>query len=391
MTTKVDVREYATAVARYGLPGAEAPPALDDDAWSLALATLGEEKIIGIAMAAADAGWLPVKDQQYQQLVDRHRTAMVWCLALERRLLEMSETFDSEGIDFIVLKGPALAHTVYPDPSWRTFNDLDLLVRTSQWEGACRVLAEVFGWRRRLPEPRPGFDVRFGKAAVFTTESGQQIDLHRNLAQGPFGIRITPEGLVRSASRFTIADGSFGRLNNTGLFLHACIHAVLGDAKPNAQQLRDISATALSEDLDGTLLRDWTRAWRLTGVVARAVSMATAWQKDALPPRSALLRFEYPSRTERRLLDAHIGSRRQRLPLATVRTIPGLRPRMAYIAARIFPSEAFLRARTSRSGMGARVSRIVAYAFSLRNSRSDALRAGVTLDSAQRRGTQVRR
>ena len=120
--------DVATAIASCGLSTIEAPPPIDDDAWPLVLARIGDEKLVGIAMAAADDGWLKLTDEQYLALVEREREAMTWCLDLERRLLTLTDAFAARRIPFVVLKGPALAHTVYPAPSWRPFGDLDLLV-----------------------------------------------------------------------------------------------------------------------------------------------------------------------------------------------------------------------------------------------------------------------
>jgi hypothetical protein len=365
--TEFDARAYATAVARYGLDGAEPPAAVGDESWSLALATLAEEKILGIAAAAATEGWLPLTDEQYENLLNRHRNAMVWCLALERRLLQIADAFEAEGIESIVLKGPAIAHTVYPDPTWRTFSDLDVLVRTRQWRAACRVLQGEFGWPRRLPEPRPGFDERFGKSAVFATESGQQIDLHRTLAQGPFGIWVSPDDLFSRRGEFSLADRTLSRLNDTGLFIHACIHAMLGDPQPTRQQLRDVQATIAHGMLDEELLQEWIQGWRLAAVVHRSLSSAAACGYDSVPPELLWLRRSRISNSDGRLIEAHANSGRHRLPMATLRAIRGFRNQAAYLAARAFPSAAFLRARGMRSGSVSRFLRIVNYVLSLRN------------------------
>jgi hypothetical protein len=339
--TDIDVREYATAVARYGLSGAEGPAPLEGNAWSLALATLAEQKVIGIAMAAADDGWLPVGDEQYAQLAHRERNAMAWCLELERRLLEIADVFGDEGIEFVVLKGPALAHTVYPDPSWRTFNDLDLLVRTSQWEKTCDVLEKRFGWPRRLPEPRPGFDVRFGKGAVFTTESGQQVDLHRNLAQGPFGVWIRPDELFGRTAEFTIAHATVQRLDASAAFVHACIHAVLGDARPNLVQLRDVVQTQRAP-LDTAWLARVSDEWRIGPVIARATDAARRLDPGARDDVAAVSK----DTSSWALAAYELGRRgRLRMHLAMVRAIPGVEQKARYVRDLAVPRQEFTLAR----------------------------------------------
>jgi Uncharacterised nucleotidyltransferase len=337
--TEFDARAYATAVARYGLDGAEPPPEVADEDWSLALATLAEEKILGIACAAANDGWLPLGEDHYDELVGRQREAMAWCLGLERRLLQLADAFDSVGLDFVVLKGPAVAHTVYPDPSWRTFNDLDLLVRTSQWRVALRMLEDGFGWPRRLPEPRRGFDERFGKAAVFTTQTGQQIDLHRNLAQGPFCVWIDTDELFERTMMSAVGGTVLKRLDATAMFVHTCIHAILGDPRPRLLQCRDIVETAAGP-VDQQALSAIVPAWRLGSVVERAGVEASLLDGGSTRRRIGL----YPSgAAERRAFAAYTAGKRSsgEVTLATIRAIPGLRAKARYMRDLAFPGREF--------------------------------------------------
>jgi hypothetical protein len=342
-TTEFDAHAYATAVARYGLDGAEAPPRAENGTWPLILATLAEEKVLGIACAAATDGWLGLDDDEFAALVGRQRQAMAWCLDLERRLVQIADAFDGAGVELIVLKGPALAHTVYRDTSWRTFNDLDILVRTSHWRVAMRVLEDGFGWPRRLPEPRRGFDERFGRAAVFTTQTGQQIDLHRNLAQGPFGLWIDSDELFERTQMFEVGGARLKRLDATALFVHACIHAVLGDPTPRLLQCRDIVETATGP-VDQQVLSSVVRALRLGCVVERAGLVASV-----LDWGSTRRRFgSFPSGTmERRALAAYTAGARSpgEVTLATLRAIQGLRAKSRYVRDIAFPGRAFARVR----------------------------------------------
>jgi hypothetical protein len=308
-------------------------------------------------MAAADADWLPVSDEQYTELLDRERTAMAWSLALERRLLEIAAAFDAAGVDFVVLKGPALAHAVYPSPSWRTFNDLDVLVRTSQWESACHILAGEFGWPRRLPEPRRGFDVRFGKAAVFTTETGQQIDLHLNLAQGPFGSWIDPTDLFSSRVNFEIGPAVVRRSSDVHLFIHACVHAVLGDVVPTLLQCRDIIQTSYGV-IDTIEAERAAASWHVGAVVTRALALASPIDEGVLMRSSS--RFAVHAR-EGRALDAYQRTvdHRRILIFETIRAIPRIRNKIRYTLSLAFPTSSFLRVRTpSRSAVQSWASRV---------------------------------
>ena len=167
MTTIPTVGSVVAAVAAFGLAGSPRLPdaPLDPAAWSGLLSDVTRERIEGLLGAAVAAGALVVTDEQLHDVrsVAQRRAALA--LGLERELLLTHEALEKAGIAHRVLKGHAWAHTVYPDPSWRAFGDVDLLVGTDDWDRAVEVL-ESTGVRRTLPEVRPGFDRRFGKDAT---------------------------------------------------------------------------------------------------------------------------------------------------------------------------------------------------------------------------------
>ena len=51
------------------------------------------------------------------------------CLRLERVALDVTADLAAAGIETRLLKGAATARLDYDDPSWRSFGDVDLLVR----------------------------------------------------------------------------------------------------------------------------------------------------------------------------------------------------------------------------------------------------------------------
>ena len=148
-------------------------------------------------------------------------------LLLDHLLGELSSAMAEAGVPTVVLKGPAVASTFYPDRAWRSYGDLDLLVAAADWRGACEVLVRL-GFRRIIPEPRPGFDERFGKGASFEDARKLQVDLHRTLAMGPFGLWIDPGALLASTTDFPMRGGPLRRLDDPSTLIHACIHAALG-------------------------------------------------------------------------------------------------------------------------------------------------------------------
>src|SRR5579884_131017 len=68
-----------------------------------------------------------------------------------RETARLARALAEAGIPFLVLKGVALALTVYPDPTLRHFADLDILVAPQDFQAACTV-AEACGFKQEVKE-----------------------------------------------------------------------------------------------------------------------------------------------------------------------------------------------------------------------------------------------
>ena len=136
--------DHAGAIAAHGLPGAPSiPPApVDAEAWTGLVRVLTVERLLPVASYAAAEGAFAVSDEQRAELVAGHERAMSLALVLERCLLDAVSHLEHAGIDVRALRGPAVARLEYPDPSWRAFGDVDLLVPGARFDDAGRVLAE---------------------------------------------------------------------------------------------------------------------------------------------------------------------------------------------------------------------------------------------------------
>jgi hypothetical protein len=345
-----DPQTFVRAVAAYRLEGSSLrlPDRVPQEHWRNALVTMTAERLTGLAVQAVEDGALELTDVQWDELLERHRRAMAWCLGLEARLLQVADALDAADVPFLVLKGPVLAHTVYPNPSWRPFGDIDILVKTKDWRRACAVFEEGFGWPRRMPEPRRGFDERFGKSAVFETEQGQEIDLHRNLAQGPFGQWIRAEDLFDRISQLEVGSRVFPIPDPVGRLLHGVIHAVLGSATSPLLALRDVIGAGLCLDTELDAFRLLASRWSVRPVVAIANDRArlqlghggATWMSQAgsgSRERKAL-----------RALSAHTKSdgRHAAMQLAMIRSISGWRSKLKYIGDVVAPGRPFMLVRS---------------------------------------------
>lgn len=305
-------------------------------------------RLTGLALAACQRGEILLSEADLNELSALQRDAMVLALLLERRLVEISVAFETSGIEFVVLKGPAVAHSSYPDPAWRPFSDLDLLVPRPQWEDACALLTQL-GYRRDLPEPRPNFDVRFGKAVLFSSQEGS-VDLHSTLASGPFGLWIDPNALFEDTETLELGRTKIKRLGDTSMLLHACVHASLGWRPPLLLPLRDVLQTASVLRIDWKRLRALSHSWRLDGVLQHAFITAAQRLGVALPTEVDNWLHVEIGRRERRALEAYTTERRSfgGTSLATLGALPGVRHKTAYVRSLLLPTRDFLAARTDK-------------------------------------------
>jgi hypothetical protein len=331
------------AVAAHGLDGTRlALPDLpvEPPLWAHLMAGARHERITGLLVMAILDGALPTTPEQAGEAEQAHRASMVTALALEATLIGTAA----------LLKGTGVAHLDYPDPALRSFGDVDLLIRSSQFDEAVEALVAT-GHRRKFPEPRPGFDRRFGKGSCLVNPGGHEIDLHRTLAMGPYGVRLDLDDLWRRSSTFELAGRQLRALGPEERFLHACFHSALGDKTPRLASLRDVAQMQLARPLDLDLTRRLSSSWGADAVVARAVRMAAdvlGLETDG--PLAGWAAGFSPGRRDRRSLAVYTGATPTYAAksFAAVRAIPGLRDKAAFVFTLAFPDRHYLEQRNEQ-------------------------------------------
>lgn len=338
------------AVAAHGLPGAAlAWPVtpLENRRWAHVLSTVTHERITGLLAAAITDGVFPVTPEQAAAADRAHRASMATAVLLERRLVRTAERFDAAGIEFRVLKGTAVAHLDFPDPALRSFGDNDLLVRSEQFDAAVAVLVAA-GHHRKFPEARPGFDRRFSKGSCLVGPDGYELDLHRTLAMGPFGVRIRLDDLWSATSAFTVGGRPFAALAPEVRFVHACVHAVLGDNVVRLATLRDVAQLQEGRHYDAHRVRQVSAGWEADVVVAAAVVLATSvLGLEPSEPLGKWARAYQPTDRDRREL-ALYGTPEQTYAaksFGAIRAIPRARDKLAFILGLAFPARTYRRGR----------------------------------------------
>lgn len=310
------------ALARMDVDSSELPELRDieiNDAIDGALlALLIQHRLIGLAARAIETGELNVSNETAEAIVDRHDMDMAATLRIEVMMLRVAELLETESIRLRVLKGSALAHTVATTPSDRSFRDVDVLVRSSDIDQTVAVL-EAAGASRLQPELRPVFDRRFAKSVTMRL-ADVEIDVHRTLAPGPFGLTIFPDDLFLLAGTFAVAGRTLPTLDRTDHLLHACYHAALGSQTPAMTNLRDIALLAAG-DVDLDRINDAVERWEGQAVMGRAVELVRESLGDVLPPALCLYTL---SSEDRSSLAPYLrdGDRFPALAGASLRALP---------------------------------------------------------------------
>lgn len=342
--------DVATAVGAYGLPGTmwDLPTTpLADDVWRQVLDIVTTQRYPGFLLRAIQDSALAATEHQREQAEDLLDTSMVVALRLEQCLLEAASAFEQAGVDHRVLKGAAYAALVYPDPALRSFGDVDLLVPGADFDTAVQVLVGL-GYHRLWPEIRRGHDARFGKGATLCDDRGIEMDLHRTFTLGPFGLTVDLDAAFADPAEFSLAGMPLLALGPDMMFMHACYHAALGNSPPRTVALRDVAQLLLECDVDESRVFELAAAWQAAAVVASAVRMAWDTFRLADVTRLSAWAANYrPSARDAKMLATYTGDDRSYTAksLASLRVIPGLRAKAAFVWASLFPSREFVDSR----------------------------------------------
>jgi hypothetical protein len=162
-----------------------------------------------------------------------------------------------ESFAAIVLKGTALAETVYGNPVLRHCHDIDILLPDDELSRAANLLLSL-GFQRVDPSTqRRNPDVRMKH------ESELPLELHGGLFEVPYYNAISSEIQARSQSRL-ITDVPVKILTPSDSLLHVCGHAFHSASRQSLRWVTDAwFIVDRHSDLDWDQLLDYARRSRL--------------------------------------------------------------------------------------------------------------------------------
>lgn len=352
--TADDTAAALRSIAAWDLPGAR-PIRVPDHPESFAdfAAELQRTRLLGPLLTAHSLGEVDLPEDLRADLVTRQQGALLWCIELEKRLLQVHDWFaptqHTKGIEYRVIKGPAVAHLDTLEPSLRTFADIDLLIAADDMDRAVAILTR-HGATRPWAERRPGFDRRFVKSVTMTFADGIELDLHRTLADGVHGHRIPLADLFADADHFDIGGVSLAALKPVHRLLHSAYHLLLGSREPALMNLRDLAGYLCDPSIQVVEVTAEATRWRGEAVLALAIDLV-AERLDVQPARWTDWRAaQRLDPTELALIERHRseGSSLGRAKLDVARELPGVRTKLAYLTALAWPSREHLESRGLR-------------------------------------------
>lgn len=85
-----------------------------------------------------------------QKLKEWHRSQTIFTLSLNAELFRILDRFAAEGIETLLVKGPALATRCYGDPAMRQYGDLDLILRHNDIHRSTQAMIAL-GYQPKVP------------------------------------------------------------------------------------------------------------------------------------------------------------------------------------------------------------------------------------------------
>ena len=260
---------------------------------------------------------------------DTYAAALENSMRLEREA-RICRAFAEVGIPVVLLKGAALAHSVYENPAWRPMSDLDLWVRDEQMADALQAMHEA-GFRAKVSsiERPPLLQKLFDGEIQFVDSDKGLVELHWSPFSGWWlqgaatvdndGLWQRLEPLQRNPSselpEGERESGSAGadlfQLAAEDVILQLAVHVSINHKFGiwPVRSLLDITLVASKRDVDWGVVVERARRWRLATVVWTVLALTQAlFDLEELEPVLAALS---PSPLRRRLL-------RRLMPLETL-------------------------------------------------------------------------
>ena len=319
--------------------------------WDLLLRYVQERGVTQLVYRAVrDQDWVPAMVEQNLREVS-HQDA-IRDLLVFHELESVLRSLADRGVSLILLKGAALARTVYAEAGVRPMGDLGLLVQRHDVPAAEAVL-EAVGYLPLDVETRAGIDLLYRHSATLQRVDilVTLIELHWSLfAAQYYQHKLPMDWFWQTAIPVRVGSASTLVLGPEAQLLHLCAHLVLHHEGTELLWLNDI-AEVISHyqgQIDWEQLLDRAQAYDLLLPLQQLLPhVAGEWQAPV--PGSVLeeLQARHASPAERRVF-AWLTVRRRTTAqrfCSDLLGIPGWGKRLHFLWTTLFPSSTYMQRR----------------------------------------------
>jgi hypothetical protein len=279
-------------------------------------------------------------------LADAERAEAALEIARRQELSRLLAACGSADLPVLLIKGAALAYSMYPEPWLRPREDTDLVVRSSDAERADRVLRDC-GFRPAIRQR--GRLVTHQRLYHRADAAGRRdaYDLHWKIADpAPFADLLSVDDLLRDASTVAVGDRARARVPSTShALLLACWHRVshhhdAGDLL----WLYDLHLLAdRSSDADARTAIDIARRTGTGPICARGLRLAAERFGTGLPSRF-IEELEKPDGAAPSLTVSYLqpDARKVDLLAADLKALPDWESRARLVREHLFPPAEYM-------------------------------------------------
>ncbi len=234
---------------------------------------------------------IKVPDSVVQQLQEQRQKRSALNSVFLRQAHEALLAFEDAGLSPIVLKGVALAETLYRDISLRAFCDLDVLFGREEIALAEDVLARLGYDAEATPHGRSWYFENYYQLPRHSRKPSRFcIELHWDFGRRPNPFRLNIDAMRHRAVPVVLAGVPCRRLDPQDELLHLCIHLAWGNGfDGHLRGIVDI-AESLHGPIDWDVFEQRVTEANAAQVVAPALQLAK-WLLDAPVDKNLLSRL----------------------------------------------------------------------------------------------------
>lgn len=328
-------------------PGQPVPPIVD---WKVATSVALQH---GLAPLLYQALTTRAQRDVPTAVVQSLRTAYLQTSTANARmyaeLAHLLEVFGHENIPIVLLKGSALAATLYVDPGLRPMGDLDLLVPVMMLDRSTALLEQegyIDGSQTLLPHiDRHNNEILYYRPGNWACT----VDLHWRLLGWVHYTRSIPiEWFWERTTEQPIAGQPAKVLDPEAHLLHAAAHLALHHAAERLVWSLDMALLIdrYQDQINWTSFIDAVRAFGLAPAVQQSIARVEETWGVSLPEPTRSVLFALASHwSERMILSFARSPRKWHHNVDGVFARPGWQAKLAYIIGILFPNATYMQSK----------------------------------------------